>query len=184
MKLGIICQSCGVEAPSKYVEFHQNIGALVVRYSKCIKGNLCKRCLHKHFWSTTSTTAAIGWLGTISLILAPCFVLNNIIRYLSSLTMPRVPAGAMPPVVTDDVARRITPHLDAIFARLNAGEKLTDVCRAEAPRLGVTPGQILKFVLLVVEQQRQLAQNNRPTGGFPVMPPKPVAAIPVEPVEP
>jgi hypothetical protein len=100
--------------------------------------------------------------------------------------------AASPPGETDaragtqrrDAGRRVTPQLDAIFARLNAGENLADVCRHESPRLGVTPGQILKFIVLVVEQQRRLAEDNRPSGGFPVMPPKPAAAIPAEPVNP
>jgi hypothetical protein len=36
----MICQHCGVEAETKYVSFHQNIGALVVRFSKSIEGRL------------------------------------------------------------------------------------------------------------------------------------------------
>src|SRR6202000_3094527 len=43
------CQACGRNAPAKYVEFYQNIGMLVVRSLRSIKGNLCKRCIKKHF---------------------------------------------------------------------------------------------------------------------------------------
>jgi hypothetical protein len=43
------CQSCGVEAPTKYVEFYQNIGALFMRFSKSIKGILCKNCINHCF---------------------------------------------------------------------------------------------------------------------------------------
>ena len=42
---GIICQSCGIEAPAKYVEFYQNIGALIMLFDKWIKGNMCNRCI-------------------------------------------------------------------------------------------------------------------------------------------
>ena len=82
------CQVCGADAPVKYVEFHQNIGALVMRFHKSIKGNLCKSCIHSKFWPMTMTTLGIGWLGTISIILAPIFVINNTVRYLGCLTMP------------------------------------------------------------------------------------------------
>ncbi|OWK45187.1 hypothetical protein FRUB_01518 [Fimbriiglobus ruber] len=34
----MICQDCGVEAETKHVSFHQNIGALVVRFPKSIEG--------------------------------------------------------------------------------------------------------------------------------------------------
>jgi hypothetical protein len=82
------CQVCGADAPVKYVEFHQNIGALVMRYHKSCKGNLCKSCIHSKFWSMTGTTLAVGWLGTISVVLAPIFVVNNTIRYIGCLGMP------------------------------------------------------------------------------------------------
>ena len=35
----MICQACGVEAPTKYVEFYQNIGAIFMRFHKSIQGN-------------------------------------------------------------------------------------------------------------------------------------------------
>jgi len=43
----MICQACGVEAPTKQVEFRQNIGALIMRFHRTIKGQLCKSCVHK-----------------------------------------------------------------------------------------------------------------------------------------
>src|SRR3954470_19114902 len=36
------CQRCGADAPVKFVEFHQNIGALVIRFHSSVKGELCK----------------------------------------------------------------------------------------------------------------------------------------------
>lgn len=38
----MICQSCGVEAPTKYVAFYQNIGALVMRFTRSAEGRMCK----------------------------------------------------------------------------------------------------------------------------------------------
>ena len=83
------CQACGKQAPTRYVEFHQNIGALVMRFRRSIKGELCKGCIHSNFWSMTMTTLCIGWLGTISIIIAPFMVINNIVRYASCIGLPR-----------------------------------------------------------------------------------------------
>ena len=79
------CQSCGIWAETKYVEFYQNVGAVVMRFHKSIKGDLCKRCINKHFWPFTITTLLVGWLGALSLFIAPFYILNNIFRYLGSL---------------------------------------------------------------------------------------------------
>ena|SRR3989344_7957613 len=79
------CQSCGIWAETKYVEFYQNIGVVVMRFHKSIKGNLCKRCINKYFWPYTLITIGVGWIGVISFLVAPFFVLNNIFRYLTSL---------------------------------------------------------------------------------------------------
>src|SRR5437762_361868 len=115
----MICQACGVEAATKYVSFHQNIGALVVRFSRSMEGYLCKSCIHKHFWSMTTTTLFLGWWGTISFIVTPFFLLNNIGRYLSCLGMPSVPRGASPPQLTEQAVERISPHAQELFQRLN-----------------------------------------------------------------
>jgi hypothetical protein len=81
------CQACGLEAPTKYVAFYQNIGALILRFGKSLEGNLCKNCIHKYFWEYTLFTATLGWWGIITFILTPFFLLNNTIRYLGCLGM-------------------------------------------------------------------------------------------------
>jgi hypothetical protein len=146
MKTGIVCQACGIEAPTKYVEFYQNIGALFMRFHKSIKGNLCKRCINENFWSMTLITILVGWLGIISLIIAPFLVLNNIIRYLAALGMPAAPPDARPPVVNDATFRGFLPHAPAIFERLNAGEDLIELCQKLSPQTNLTPGQLLHCI--------------------------------------
>lgn len=113
MGYGERCQACGAVAPTRYVDFKQNIGMLVVRRHKTVAGNLCKPCVHHHFWSMTGTTLAVGWLGQISLFIAPIFVINNVIRYVAVLGMPSPgskPAGGSPP--------RLPPRLPAAAAPL------------------------------------------------------------------
>jgi hypothetical protein len=82
------CQNCGRRAPTKYIEIYQNIGALIVRFTKSIKGNLCKKCINDYFWPYTLTTLILGWWGIISFIITPFILLNNIGRYLVALPLP------------------------------------------------------------------------------------------------
>ncbi len=82
------CQICGEYAPLKYVEFGQNVGMLVMREYKQVKGNLCKKCINKTFWRFTLVTLAVGWLGVISFFVAIYFIVSNVIYYLTSLSLP------------------------------------------------------------------------------------------------
>src|SRR5258705_2437352 len=119
---GMICQACGIEAPVKYVEFRQNIGALVVRFSKEVKGNLGKSRIHCHFWSMSLINLSIGWLGYISIILAPVFTIINIVQYLGALGLEKVPAGARAPTLTPDAIGRLNPFSQELINRLENNE--------------------------------------------------------------
>ena len=79
------CQSCGKAAKTALAHFRQNVGMLVARQEKHIEGNLCRDCTGKYFWQLTLTTLAVGWLGTVSLIVAPIYVIMNIVTYTRSL---------------------------------------------------------------------------------------------------
>jgi hypothetical protein len=147
--MSMTCQTCGVEAPTRYVAFYQNIGALLMRFQKSIKGHMCKRCIHTHFWPMTMTTVCVGWLGVHSAIIAPFFVLNNLIRYLICLPMPAVPERALPPEVNQQVLAKFMPEAKAAFDRINAGEKLEAVSQAIAPKLGMTPGQVALCMITI-----------------------------------
>jgi hypothetical protein len=149
----MICQNCLRDAPTKYVEFHQNIGALVIRFPKSIEGHLCKTCIHNKFWGMTTITLFLGWWGMISLIVTPFFLLNNIGRYLTCLGMPAVPPDAAPPSLNNDVVEQINPHVPELFSRLNAGENFAAVASQIAERAGVTSGQVAFFVHMVAQSQ-------------------------------
>ncbi len=82
-----LCEACLRAAPTKQVAFYQNIGALVMRFHKTLKGNLCRQCIDKYFWEYTLYTLFLGWWGVISLIVTPFFLLNNVIRYLGSRSL-------------------------------------------------------------------------------------------------
>lgn len=149
----MICQGCGVEAATKHVVFHQNIGVLVVRFPSSIEGNLCKSCVNKHFWSMTGTTLVLGWWGVISFIMTPFFLLNNIGRYLFCLGMEPVAPGALPPRLTEEAIEKITPHANNLFSRLNDGEDFAATAALIAELAGVTPGQVALFVHAVIQSQ-------------------------------
>jgi hypothetical protein len=152
----MICQVCGVEAPTKHVAFYQNVGALVVRFSKSIDGRLCKSCIHKNFWSMTGTTLVVGWWGTISFILTPFMLLNNIGRYIFCLGMPSVPPGATAPELTEEAIEKITPHAGELIDSINSGVSLSSAAAHTAEITGTTPGQVMLYVqALIRAQQRQ-----------------------------
>ena len=170
---GIICQACGIEAPSRFVEFHQNIGALFMRFHRKIRGRLCKSCVHKKYWRMTGITLGVGWLGIISIVIAPIFIIMNTVRYLAVLGMPPVPPGAQVPVLDQQTIGKIRAQHAQLVARLNQREDLVTVARDIAARTGVTPGQVVKYVVAMSNPQPapQRAQ------GFPVVPlPQPPAA--------
>jgi hypothetical protein len=149
----MICQDCGLEAATKHVSFHQNVGVLVVRFPKSVEGRLCKSCIHKHFWGMTTTTFFLGWWGTISFIVTPFILLNNVTRYLFCLGMPAVPPGALPPRLSDADVERIKPHAADLFHRLNEGEDFAAVAASVADLAGVTPGQVALYVQAVIQSQ-------------------------------
>ena len=150
----MICQRCGVEAPTKYVAFYENVGALVVRFSKSTQGELCKSCIHKYFWTHTLKSATLGWWGTISFFVTPFFLLNNIVRYAGCLVMAPVPPGAVPPELTSDVIENISPHAQQIFDRLRNGEQLSEVAEDVSRFCGASAAQIVLYVHVVVQQAR------------------------------
>jgi len=83
-----LCENCLSKSPTKYVELHQNIGMIVMRLHKSVKGNLCRACIRKYFWQFTTTTFFLGWWGGISFFMTLFILPNNLIRYLSSLGLP------------------------------------------------------------------------------------------------
>jgi hypothetical protein len=133
----------------------------------------------------TGTTLAIGWLGYLSLFIAPFIVLANTFQYFTALFMPKVPEGARVPVVTNEIAAKLDPYLQQIFDRLNANEDFAALAIAMAPSIGVTPGELVTYVLMVIEHQRQQAYQQQmyqrqaafqQMQGLPVVMPPPIAA--------
>jgi hypothetical protein len=147
----MICQACGVEATTKYVAFYQNIGALIMRFTRSIEGNLCKSCIHKYFWEFTAINLFLGWWGIISFIVTPFFMLNNVGRYLFCLGMPRVQPGASAPQLTDEAIDKLKPYTEQLFNRLGQNEPIDHVAQDIAMLADVTPGQVCLYIHAVAQ---------------------------------
>jgi hypothetical protein len=145
------CDCCRAHVPTKYVEFYQNIGMLVLRTSKTVKGDLCKSCIDRFFWKLTLTTAVLGWWGMISAFLTPIFLLNNIVRYTTTLRMKKsLPASAERSVhptesLTPAAIARLEPFAAEMEERLAAGAALENVAEQVARRAGVSALQAELF---------------------------------------
>ena len=74
---------------TKYVEIYQNIGLLFMRRFSSVKGRFCKSCIEYYFWTMTGKTMLFGWWGVISFLMTPFLLINNFLRYLSSLRMEK-----------------------------------------------------------------------------------------------
>jgi len=62
----MICQSCGIEAPTQKVFFMQHIGALVMFFHKRIGGEFCRKCVNKYFLQYGGTTLVLGWWASLT----------------------------------------------------------------------------------------------------------------------
>jgi hypothetical protein len=98
------CRACGIEAPTRYVVFYENIGMLVMRTHRSVEGHLCKPCIHGFFWEFTAITFFLGWWGVISFFVTPFFLLNNVGYYVCCLGLKRLSNGWHMPQLT------VRPH--------------------------------------------------------------------------
>lgn len=149
------CQACGVDAPTKYVSFHQNIGILVMRFYEGVEGNLCRSCVNGYFWRYTLVNLTIGWWGLISLIITPFFVLNNIFYYIPTLGMEGVPEGAGPPELTERDIQTLVPFTQRMIDRLNADEPLESVVHDVAMQSNTTPAKVFLYLRTLASSAEQ-----------------------------
>jgi hypothetical protein len=83
------CRMCGRHAPTKQVTFHQNIGALVIRFPKTVSGQLCRDCIGTYFTKYTLTSLFLGWWGVISFFYTLVTIPMNIVTWFGARKLPR-----------------------------------------------------------------------------------------------
>lgn len=91
------CQNCGIEAPTEHVVFHQNVGVVIMRFSKKLQGSMCKACIRESFWSYTLKTLFLGWWGIISFFVTLFVLPSNLYQYSKSFKLPDLPPGTRRP---------------------------------------------------------------------------------------
>jgi len=69
------------------VEFSQNVGYIIMRQHSTLRGTLCKQCINQEFWHRTLITLFFGWWGTVSLFVAPVYIVRNTFRFVPTLGM-------------------------------------------------------------------------------------------------
>ena len=150
------CQACQREAPTKYVEYYQNIGMLVMRQLRSVKGHLCRRCTKHYFLKMTGLTLLTGWWGMISFIMNPFLIINNVIRYLTCLGLADAAPNAFPvqPAAGPSAGPGAPPVLPTGLAayrsdvqmRLRGGEDPKAIAFYLSERVGVPLGQAQAYV--------------------------------------
>ncbi|HEY4221232.1 MAG TPA: hypothetical protein VGO62_07810 [Myxococcota bacterium] len=127
--------------------FRQNIGALIIRFHSNIEGELCKSCIHAEFWKRTAVNVSVGWLGYISLFVAPIFTVMNIANYASAASL--APPGNR--TVDNDPAamRRLVKALPFFAKRINAGEPIDQIVDELARAGRATVSQTHVFLRMI-----------------------------------
>lgn len=87
----MVCQVCERQVPTRAVSLQLNVGMLIMRSHRAIKGNLCRACTTRFFWEFTLITATLGWWGLISFFLTPIFLVNNGIQLIKGRALPPAP---------------------------------------------------------------------------------------------
>jgi hypothetical protein len=92
------CQICGADEPTVLAEFSGNIGAIVMRFERSIRGYMCRVCVGAQFWKFTAMNFFLGWWGVISFFVTPVYLVINTIVYFKCLRSFRnLEAGVRPP---------------------------------------------------------------------------------------
>ncbi len=94
------CQGCNRRAPVAHVSYLQNTGMLIARQTHTLEADLCRTCSTAAFGRMTLHTAFLGWWGTISVLVTPFYILNNLFYVIRTLGLADVDAGTGRELVT------------------------------------------------------------------------------------
>lgn len=85
------CERCGVYAPCMRASIFQNVGAVVIRFTRTVSGMLCKRCIDECFLRMSAISFFFGWWGVISFVFTAITLPMNVVTWLRSLSLPAAP---------------------------------------------------------------------------------------------
>jgi hypothetical protein len=78
------CQVCGNVRLTSPVTFQHNIGMIVLRQTRSIRGNMCKTCMRSKYWEYMGKNLLLGPWGVISVIVTPIYMVTNTVTYVSN----------------------------------------------------------------------------------------------------
>ena len=148
----MICQACGIEAPTCKVFFVQHIGAIIMFFHRRVGGLLCRNCVNKYFTKYFFNTLFFGWWGVISMFATPIVLLIDLVNFARAWTLAPVPMDAVAPQLTEAVITKIQPYAGELVERLSAGEPLEKVAGEIAKKASITPGQVVRYVQALAAQ--------------------------------
>ncbi len=82
------CDRCKRTAQVDYVTLEQNIGLILFRVPKRLRGYLCRECTAHVFWRFTLITLVLGWWGVISFFVTFVVLRRNFATYLRTRALP------------------------------------------------------------------------------------------------
>lgn len=142
----LLCSDCGVEAPTRIMRFDYSIGMLVASRQVEFKGIICKRCMHRIYWSFTATNLFCGWWGFFSGWITCYFLARNLATYARNSLMAGVPRGAKVPELTESHLKRLEPACDQIVDICESAGDADRAALESASVFELTPGQFVTYV--------------------------------------
>jgi hypothetical protein len=70
------------------VTFFQNVGVLIMRFTRTVTGFLCKKCIDESFVRTSLISFFFGWWGVVSFFVTLFTLPLNVVTWLRSLSLP------------------------------------------------------------------------------------------------
>jgi hypothetical protein len=149
------------------VSLHQNIGMLVARKSTHVHGKLCRTCVRRKAVAMTGTTLVAGWWGTISLVVTPFMIVNNLGYCVMSLWMDAPLDGVAAAPLDVATIARLSPHIPDLLKTLRSDGKFIQSVDAVATVAGVTREQVVKYMQLLVDANagQRPTQSQVPAAG-------------------
>ncbi len=145
----MICQVCGVEAPTRSIFLFQHVGLILIGLTGRINGQLCRRCINRYALRFSLITLFFGWWGWHSLFLTPIFLIINLIQFIRSRSLAPAPPNAQAPTLDEVTLKRLDRYRDEVVGQLASGQERASLAHNLAFQTGATPGQIYLYSLLV-----------------------------------
>jgi hypothetical protein len=142
----LTCEVCGLQAETMQVELRQNVGLVVHNRDKSIKAEMCRTRAARSFGEPTAITLLFGWWSPASIILAPCFIVGNLVTLVRTRSLASPPRDAEPVRVSRQTAVTLRPFRGEISFLLGSQRPRRDIAYATWRCTGVPLAQAARYV--------------------------------------